>query len=245
MMYSELFGVPSPEYIVDTSLTTSNIFSLIHLGTSLNMKHFAITVASATILICQAQSQHAHSGRGKIECFHGSCHFFIDSQEDTDHPGRYAIGNAFQFIATGGARISGKTKADPSHELCYYKEATETGTDEWWKLWNLQIDERCSINTHLFEDEKIFSGPGLLECTEGTCYNYGPFDDCGSDIQDASEDWGKITLLRYASEDVAPTQAFSGFNSITTMDAIEIDDGCSLRCSGCQFTRQPTKRLRG
>ena len=217
------------------------------------MKYLAIIVASATIVICQAQepvkgkSQHSHSGSGKIECFHGSCHFFIDSNEDIDHPGRYAIGNAFQFTASGGARISGKTKADPSHELCFYKEATETGTDEWWKHWNLQINERCSIDTTPSEGEKIFSGPGLLECTEGTCYNNSPFDDCGTEIQGASEDWGKLTLLRYASEDLnlSPTQAFSGFNSITTTDAIEINDGCSLRCSGCKLTRQPSKRLRG
>ena len=202
----------------------------------------SVSCTSAASATCEAiglRPPHSYSGSGKIECLHGSCRFFINPKEDSDHTETYVISNAFRFASTGARRRSGKTKLDPSHELCYFKEATETGTDDWWKYWDLQIDESCSFSTNLYQGERVFNGPGLLECTEGACYNFSPFDDCGTEIYHASQDWGEVTLLRYSSEDedVVPAQVFSGFNAITTTDVIKIDEGCSLQCSGCHFTR--------
>lgn len=108
-----------------------------------------------------------------------------------------------------------------------------------WDHWGLKIDKGClaSCTGCTFYPTEIYTGPGLLECTEGDCYNYsvGPrYNDCGTEIQDASEEWGSISLSGHGS---SSSQVFSGFNNITTIDAIMIDQHCTLDCSSCTFKK--------
>jgi|EP00956_Cyclotella_meneghiniana_P038702 hypothetical protein len=218
------------------------------------MNYLAI-IAAASATLCQANQEKVltpspHSGPGKIECLEGTCDLSIDqtSSEDVDlllssEEGRYSLSGVFQFSSSGTNRISGKSLRDPSHELCYYKEVTETGTKNWWKTWDLKVNEGCSISSARFESDSlsspssaIFTGPGFLTCDEGACYNFGSkANSCGAEIHGASEEWGGISLLGYSSDE---TVFFSGYNGITTTEAIKVHAGCALECSGCEFTRQ-------
>ena len=108
-----------------------------------------------------------------------------------------------------------------------------------WDHWGLKIDTGCSASCTgcSFYPTEVYTGPGLLECTEGDCYNYsvGPhYNDCGEEIQDASEEWGSISLSGHRSNG---GQVFSGFNNITTTDAIMIDQHCTLDCSSGTFKK--------
>lgn len=194
-------------------------------------------IASATTIL-----QESFSGPGRIECYEGSCNFTVDTSKSSkcsDPCHTYTSSNPFEYSFYDVATVSGKIRHYPSLELCYYKHALDINTEDWWDPWGLKMDEGCSATCTgcTFYPTEIVSGPGSLQCMEGDCYNYTfgePYNDCGMEIQDASEEWGEIYLLGHGSDDA---HVFSGFNNITSTEPIMIGEDCTLDCSGCQFTK--------
>jgi hypothetical protein len=182
----------------------------------------------------------SYSGPGRIECFEGSCDFSVDPSLGCIDPCHtYTYNNPFEYSFSDVAMVSGKIQHYPTHELCYYSKANYIDTDSWWDPWGIKIDADCSAKCTGcdFYPTKAFTGPGSLVCTQGDCYNYddgAPYNDCGTEIQDASEEWGEFALLGQGSNDA---QVFEGYNNITTSGAVMIGKSCSLDCSSCQFVK--------
>ena len=184
--------------------------------------------------------QESYSGPGRIECYEGSCDFTNDISLGCSDPCHtYTISNPFEYSFTQVAKVTGKIRQHPSHELCNYRKASNINTEDWWDHWGLKIDAGCiaSCTGCSFSPTETYTGPGSFQCVQGDCYNYthgGVYNDCGTEVQDASEEWGAISVLGHGLDDA---QVFSGYNNITTDKPILLGEECTLDCSGCQFTR--------
>ena len=190
--------------------------------------------------ISARELQESYTGPGRIECYDGSCEFTIDTGLGCSDPCHtYTISNPFEYSFAQVAEVSGKIRHYPSHELCYYRKASKIDTENWMDHWGLKIDTGCfaSCRGCTFSPTETYTGPGSIQCVQGDCYNYtygGVYNDCGTEVQDASEEWGAISVLGHGTNDA---RVFSGYNNITTTGPIVLGEECTLDCSGCQFTR--------
>ena len=190
----------------------------------------------------------SYSGPGRVECFEGTCDFVVDASLGCDDPCHtYTISNPFEYSFSDVGVVSGKIRQYPSREICYYNKAEYIDTEDWFDHWGLKIDEGCiaTCTGCTFYPTETFAGPGSLQCREGDCYNYSdqaPYNDCGTQIQDASEEWGELSLLGQGSDDAL---VFQGFNNITTTGTVMIGEECTLDCSGCEFKKLRKINWRG
>ena len=207
-------------------------------------RHISIAAAAATFsdAIEARDFKESFMGPGRIECFNGECDFSVNASLGCGDPCHtYTQSNVFEYTFADISTVSGEVKDDRG-SLCYYLNATHISTEYWLDPWPLKIEEGCRALCRgcTFHPTATFSGPGLLNCTAGNCYNYSygePYNYCNSEVQDASEEWGELSVLLDGSNDA---EVFQGFNNITTTEPIMIGKRCSLDCSGCTFELQET-----
>jgi hypothetical protein len=210
------------------------------------MKYYLISIAATAASaegakIVHGKRQKTFSGPGRIICTEGECNFSVDRGLGCRDPCHtYTQSNMFEYSFVDVAAVTGRTILFPSKKLCYYKKATDIDTESWYDPWPLKIDEGCTATCTRckFYPTVTISGPGLLNCVEGNCYNYtygDPYNNCGRKMEDASEEWGEIAIALRGSNGA---QVFQGYQNITSTQSIWIGRSCSLECSGCDFARR-------